>query len=117
MKATRNLIGILIEFTACMKLSHDDFRGWYTFFGVNGSGYAASIVAHRDWSSGIQYDLNAIGMAGKGLIDGIVDNFIDHMVQARPIVRVTNIHARTFADSVKTTKDLDGVGAVFWLVY
>jgi hypothetical protein len=47
------------------------------------------------------------------LVDGVIDDLIDHVMEARPVVGVADIHARPLADRVEALQDLDRLGAVF----
>ena len=51
-------------------------------------------------------------MAGQRLVDGVVDHLVDHVMQARAVVGVADIHARTLADGIQPLQNLDGIGAV-----
>ena len=55
------------------------------------------------------------GVAGEHLVDGVVDDLVDHVVQAGAVVGVADIHARALADRVEALQDLDRFGAVFRL--
>ncbi len=52
-------------------------------------------------------------MAGQRLVDGVVDDLVDHVVQARAVVGVADIHARPLANGIQALQNLDGIGAVF----
>ncbi len=52
-------------------------------------------------------------MPGQRLVDGIVDDLVDHVVQARAVIGVADIHAGALADGVEALEHLDGVRAVF----
>jgi hypothetical protein len=52
-------------------------------------------------------------MARQSLIDRIVDDFIDHVVQARTVIGIADIHAGTLADGIKPLQDLDRFRIVF----
>src|SRR5690606_7977673 len=43
---------------------------------------------------------------------GVVDDLVDHVMQARAVVGVPDIHAGAFADRVEALEDLDRVGAI-----
>jgi hypothetical protein len=60
-------------------------------------------------------DLHADGgrVAGQRLVDAVVDDLIDHVVQARPVVGVADIHAGALANSLQPLENLDGISAVF----
>ena len=52
------------------------------------------------------------GVAGERLVDGVVDDLVDHVVQAGAVVGVADIHARPLAHRVEALEDLDRFGAV-----
>ena len=52
-------------------------------------------------------------MAGQRLVDGVVDDLIDHVMQAGAVVGIADIHARPLADGIETLQNLDGIGAIF----
>ncbi len=113
MQTAGDLVGILVELTACVKLGHDNFGGGDAFAGVYVGRDAAAIVGNGDRAIGIERDRDDVGMAGQGFIDRIVDDFIDHVMQARTVVSVTDIHAGALADSVQSLQNLDRVRAIF----
>jgi len=52
------------------------------------------------------------GMAGQGFVNRVVDHFIDHMMQARAIIRVTNIHAGALAHGIKAFENFNRVSPI-----
>jgi hypothetical protein len=52
-------------------------------------------------------------MSGQRFVDGIVHDFVDHMMQARAVIRVTDIHARTLANCVEAFQNTNGIRAIF----
>ena len=52
-------------------------------------------------------------MAGKRLVDGVVDDLIDHVVEAGAVIGVADIHAGTLADGVEPAQHSDGLRAIF----
>ena len=62
--------------------------------------------------SGFRVTVTRVGMAGQRLVDGVVDDLVDHVMEAGAIVRIADVHARTLPDGVETTQDLDRIGAV-----
>jgi len=97
MKTAGDLIGILVKFPASMELGHDDFGGGDTFFGMDGDGDAAAIITDGARAVGVQNHLNAVGMSSEAFVDRIIDNLINHVMQARAVIRIANIHAGAFA--------------------
>ena len=53
------------------------------------------------------------GEARQRLVDGVVDDLVDHVVQAGAVVGVADIHARPLAHRIEALEDLDRLGAVF----
>ena len=57
-------------------------------------------------------DLNFVAVPGQGLVDGVVDRFKHHVVQAGAIVGIADVHAGSFAHRVQTLEYLDTAGIV-----
>jgi hypothetical protein len=74
---------------------------------------AATVVAHGYRTIGIEYDFDGAGMTGKRFVDGVIDDFVDHVMQARSVIGITDIHARSLADSIESLEDPDRFRAVF----
>ena len=53
-----------------------------------------------------------VGVTRQGFIDGVVDDFEHHVVQARAVMHVTDIHAGALADRLQTLQGSDAVGVV-----
>ena len=51
-------------------------------------------------------------MPGQRLVDGVVDDLVDHVVQAGAVIGVADIHARPLAHRIEALQDLDRLGAV-----
>ena len=62
--------------------------------------------------SALQDHPHIVGMAGQRLVDGVVDDLVDHVVQARAVVGVADIHARALAHGVQPLQHLDRFGVV-----
>ena len=63
--------------------------------------------------SGLSVTRHLVGMAGERLVDAVVDDLVDHVVQAGAVVGVADVHARPLAHGVEALEDLDQFGAVF----
>ena len=90
-----------------MKLGHNHLGRRHTLFSMHINRYTAAVIGHRHRVVSIQLYLDNIAMACQRLVNRIVDNFIDHMMQARPIIGITNVHARTFTHRVQPAQHLD----------
>ena len=75
-------------------------------------GNAAAVVAHRHRAVRIERDVDFGGVAGQRLVDGVVDDLVDHVVQAGAVVGVADVHARPLAHGIEALEDLDRFRAV-----
>ena len=111
-QAAGDLVGILVEFSARVQLGHDDLGRGDALFVVDAGRNAAAVVADGAGAVGVQRDGHELGVAGERLVDRIVHDLVDHVMQARSVVGVADIHARPFAHGVEAAQDLDGVRAI-----
>ncbi len=72
---------------------------------------APSVVAHRQRAVGVQYHVDHLGVAGHGLVHGVVQHLGEQVVQ-RPLVGAADIHARPSAHRLQALQDLDVLGRV-----
>ena len=109
----RDLVGIVgaVEFSAGMELGHHDLGGRDALLVQLGRD-AATVVAHRAGAVRIEGDQDLLGVAGQRLVDGVVDDLVDHVMQARAVVGVADIHAGPLAHGVEALEHLDGFRAV-----
>jgi hypothetical protein len=111
MEAARNLVGVVVagvlELSAGVQLGHDDLGRRDAFFGVDAGGDAAPVVLDRDRSVRVQLDQHQVAMPGQRLVDRVVGNLEHHVVQARPVVGIADVHPRPLADRVEALEDLD----------
>jgi hypothetical protein len=112
MQAARNLVGVLVEFSAGVQLGHDDLSGRHAFAFVDVGRNAAPVVVHRARPVRIERDGDLLGVAGERLVDRVVDRFVDHVVQARAVIGVADVHAGALAHCVEAFEDLDRLGVV-----
>jgi hypothetical protein len=95
-----------------MQLGHDDLGRRHAFFLVNVDRNAAAVVAHGDGAVGVQLDVDAIAIAGQRFVDRVVDDLVHHVMQARTVIGIADIHAGTFAHGIEPLEHLDGAGVV-----
>ncbi len=106
-QAAGDLVGVLVEFSAGMQLGHDHFGGGHAFTLMDVGRDAAAVVAHGAGAVGIEGDHDLLGKARQGLVDGIVDDLVDHVMQAGAVVGIADIHARPFAHGIEALEHLD----------
>ena len=56
--------------------------------------------------------LTVRGVAGQRLVDRVVDDLVDHVMQARAVIGVADVHPRPLAHRVEALEDLDRFGVV-----
>ncbi len=112
MQSAGDLVGILVEFPAGMELRHDDFGGGNAFAFMDVGRNAAAVVAHGAGTVRIEPHEDLFGEAGERLVDGVVDDLIDHVVQAGTVVGIPDIHARPLAYGIEPLEHLDQFGVV-----
>ena len=100
-QATRYLVGVVIEFTAGVKNRHDDFGGRAPLLRVHVHRNATPIVGDRHRFVGMNRDRNRAAVARQRLVDRVVDNLENHVVQARAIVGIADVHAGPLANGLK----------------
>src|SRR5262249_9849451 len=61
---------------------------------------------------GVQGDEDLVGEARKRLVDGVVNHLVDHVVKARAVVGVADIHARPLAHGIEAFQHFDRLRAV-----
>ncbi|MNP51625.1 hypothetical protein D3C76_1459650 [compost metagenome] len=96
-----------------MKLRHDNLGRRNAFARVHVDRNAAPVVADGNTGIGMDLDAYEVGMTGQRLIDAVIHDLIDHVMQARAVIRVPDIHAGTLAHGFQALENLDGIGAIF----
>ena len=107
-----HLVGVLVEFSAGMELRHDDFGRRHAFAFVDVDRDAAAVVAHGAGTVRIELNQHLLGEAGQRLVDGVVDDLVDHVMQARAVIGIADIHARPLAHGIEALEDLDRFGVI-----
>ena len=95
-----------------MEVGHDHLGRGNALLIVDIRGNAAAVVAHRHRAVGAERDVDAVAVTGERLVDGVVHDLEDHVVEARAILGIADVHARALAHRLEPTQDLDGLGAV-----
>src|SRR3546814_1077823 len=62
---------------------------------------AAAVILDRDRAIGVEFDQHQVAMPGQCLVDGIVRNLEHHVVQARSIVGIADIHSWALAHCIE----------------
>ena len=106
-QAAGNLVGILVELAARMQSREHHLGGGNALLDVHVGGDAAPVVADGDAAVAVQGQRDVVGKAGLRLINGVVDDFECHVVQAGPVIGIADIHSGSFADRIQALEDRD----------
>ena len=90
---------------------HDNFKRGFLFVGMNVHRNTASVIHHSDCTVLVDGYIDAIARSHQGFIDGVVDHFINKMMQSFQ-VGSTHVHTWSPANGFQTFKDLDIFSAI-----
>ncbi|UWN50673.1 hypothetical protein ASALC70_02895 [Alcanivorax sp. ALC70] len=107
-QAAGELVVLVGELAAGVQGGEDHFHAGLLLHRVRIHGHATAVVLHLDAAVGEQGHADALGVAGQGLVHGVVDHFLDQMVGTAGV----GVHARAFAHRFQAREDLDVLGGV-----
>ena len=107
MQPTRDLIGIRIEFAARVQHGHDYFGRRDALLFVHIHRYAAAIVTDSHAAGRVNDYVYLIAKSGQRFVDGVVNQFLHHVMQPSAVFSVTYIHARALLHGLKSLKNLN----------
>src|SRR5262249_9332061 len=81
--------------------------------GVDAGGDAPPVVLHRNGVVGVDGDDDFVAVARQRLVDGVVHHLEHHVVQARAVRGVADVHAGAVPDRVQTVESFEAGGVVF----
>ena len=111
-QAARDLVGVVVEFSAGVQHGHDDLGCRAVFFRVDVGRDAAAVVDHRHRLVRVDRHDDAVAVARQRLVDRVVDDLENHVVKARAVIGVADVHAGPFADGLEALQHLDFGGVV-----
>ncbi len=100
-----------VELAAGVKHGQDDLDGGHLLAVDNlvVDGDSAAVVDDRDGVVDVDGDVDAGGVAAEGFVDGVVDDFIDKVMQTH-LAGGADVHGGTQTDSRQTFEDGDVLG-------
>ena len=108
MQAAAELVVLVGELAAGVQRAEDDLYPGHTLLRVDIHRHAAAVVGHRDRAIAVQDHVDLAGMAGQGLVDAVVDDFLGQVVGAGGV----GVHARALAHGLESGQDLNVFGGV-----
>ncbi len=112
MQAARHLVAIVVELAAGMKLGHHDFGGRDALFLMDVDRDTAAVVGDRHRAVGVERHRHRVAIAGERLVDRIVDDLVDHVMEAGTVIGIADIHAGTGAHGIEPAQHGDRIGTV-----
>ena len=117
-EAARDFVGGGIKLAAGVKLGENDLDGGHHFAIADGHHVdwnATAVVDHSDGVVDVNDDFNFFSVASEGLVDGVVDYFVNKMMKAHVAGR-TDVHGRAEAYGLEAFKDLNVFAGVMAVV-
>src|SRR5208337_4167340 len=111
METTGNFIGVAIEFSTSVEDGENHFGSRTLFGGVQFHRNAAAIVYDRYGVVGVNGNVDFVGVAGHGLVDGIVHHFPDEVVEAHLAGRA-DVHRGAETNGFQAAEDFNGFRVV-----
>ena len=106
-----DFVALGIELAAGVQLGHDHLRRRDAFFLVHVHRNAAAVVDHRDGIVDVNGDVDLGAVARQRFVHGVVDHFVDQVVQAHLAGRA-DVHGRPQAHRFQTFQHFDTGGIV-----
>ena len=111
-QAARHLVAAAVaELAAGVEHGEHHLGGGLLLLGHRVDRDAAAVVRDGDGVVRMDDDLDLVGLAGQGLVDGVVDDLVDQVMEAAGAGRA-DVHARPLANGLEALQDRDVLGAV-----
>ena len=108
MQTARHLVRVLIELPAGMQPGQHHLGRGNAFLEVDVRRNAAPIVAHGDAAVAVQHQLDMRGKPRLRLVHRVVDDLERHVMQARAVIGVADIHAGAATHRIEALQDRNG---------
>lgn len=112
MEATGDLVGVVIKLPTRVKDGHDHFRCRAVLLLVEVCWDAPAVIFHGAALIVVEIDVNPGAIARQGFVDRVIHHLVNHLVKAATIVRVTDVHAWSFANGFQILQHRDVRGCV-----
>ena len=110
-EAAGDLVAATAELAAGVQDGHDGLEGGYAGGGVLAYGDASAVVGAGDSAVLVDGDNDLVAVSGHGFVDGVVDDFVDKVMEAA-LVGAADVHAGATTDGLEAFEDLDIGGSV-----
>ena len=110
-QAAGNFVAVLVEFAAGVQHGKHDLGsrtlGFVLVVELDADGDTPAVIRHGDRVIAMNDDLDIVAMPGQRFVDGVVHHLKHHVMQARTVGSVADVHAGTLAHGLQTFKLLD----------
>ncbi len=110
-QAAGDLVAVAAELAAAVELGEGDLDAGQLVLAVDVDRDAAAVVDHPAAAVGQERDVDAVAVAGHGLVDRVVDDLPDEVVQAGR-TGAADVHAGPLPDRFEAFEDLHVPGPV-----
>ena len=111
MKAAGHGVPAATELAPCVQDGENHLDRGLALAGHDVDRDTATVVDHAHPTVSEQGDVDGVAVARKCFIDGVIDHFVDKVVQTA-LTRGSDVHAGTLAYCVETFEDGDGARVV-----
>ncbi len=111
MQAARDLVAAAAELSARVENGHDRLHGGLAGLLLDIDGNAPAVVGDGAPAVGVDDDLDPVAVAGHRLVDGVVDKFLDEVMETR-LVGGADVHSGPAAHGLQPFEHLDVFGGV-----
>ena len=103
-QAAGHFVAVTVELTAGVQGCQHDLQGAFFCLFVHFDRYASSVIFYGAASVGLDAHVNLIAKTCQRLVDGVIQHFIDQMVQSAAST-VADVHIRPFAHRFYAPQD------------
>jgi hypothetical protein len=112
MQTTADFVGTVIELAASVEFCHDDFSSRNTKFLVLIHWNSSPIISYRERMVGMKNNLHRVVESCEMFVNRVVDHFPNAVVESRAVMRVAEVHARSFSNGLETLENLDASSVI-----
>ncbi len=114
-QAARRLVGVGVELAARVQFGEYQLNGGAALLLVHVAGDATAVIGDRQRTVRLDRHVHPRRVAGLGLVQRVVDDLVGHVVQARAIVGVADVHPRALSHRVESLEQADVAAVVYAL--
>jgi hypothetical protein len=111
-QTARDLVVRVVELATRVQHGHDDLGRGALLRRVLADRDAAAVVLDGDRAVVVDLHVDPVAVARQSLVDGVVDDLVDHVMQPGAVVGVPDVHAGALPHRLEPLEDLDALFVV-----